>query len=103
MKNPKIQEKKNLRPFIITSREICNGSPVIRGTRTRVIDIAIEYDRIGYTPDQIVDAHPHLDLVKVHNALSYYYENRERLDEEITSRREHILQLKKEFPSKLGS
>jgi uncharacterized protein (DUF433 family) len=102
MKNPKIQEKKTLRPFIITSRGICNGSPVIRGTRTRVIDIAIEYDRIGYTPDQIVDAHPHLDLVKVHNALSYYYENRERLDEEITSRREHILQLKKEFPSKLG-
>ncbi|GAH38801.1 unnamed protein product [marine sediment metagenome] len=41
--NPKIQEKKTLRPFIITSREICNGSPVIKGTRTRVIDIAIEY------------------------------------------------------------
>lgn len=103
MKNPKIQEKKTPHPFIITLREICNGSPVIRGTRTRVIDIAIEYDRIGYTPDQIVDAHPHLDLVKVHNALSYYYENRERLDEEITSRRKRILELKKKFPSKLGS
>ena len=103
MKNRKIQEKKTLHPFIITSREICSGSPVIKGTRTRVIDIAIEYDRIGYTPDQILDAHPHLDLVKVHDALSYYYENRERLDEEITSRRERILQLKKEFPSKLGS
>ena len=76
---------------------------MIKGTGTRVIDIAIEYDRIGYTPDQIVDAHPHLDLVKVHDALSYYYENRERLDEEITARRERVLELKKKFPSKLGS
>ncbi len=82
MENPKIREKKTLHPFIITSKEICNGNPVIKGTRTRVIDIAIEYGRIGYTPDQIVDAHPHLDLVKVHDAFSYYYENRERLNEE---------------------
>jgi len=103
MGKPKIEEKKTLHPFIITSKVICNGSPVIKGTRTRVIDIAIEYDRIGYTPDQIVDAHPHLDLVKVHDALSYYYENRERLDEEITARRERILELKKKFPSKLRS
>ena len=103
MENPKIREKKTLHSFIITSKEICNGSPVIKGTRTRVIDITIEYDRIGYTPDQIVDAHPHLDLVKVHDALSYYYENRERLDEEIAARREDVLELKKKFPSKLAS
>ena len=32
MGNPKIEERKTLHPFIITSKEICNGSPVIKGT-----------------------------------------------------------------------
>ena len=94
-------EKHPVHPYILRSKEICRGSPVIKGTRTRVIDIAIEYDRLGYTPDQIVDAHPHLDLMKVHDALSYYYENREEIDQEIATRRKEILRLKKQFPSKV--
>ena len=56
---------------------------MISGTRIRVIDIAIEYDRAGLTPDQIIDAHPHLTLEAVHDALSYYYEKRDFFDEEI--------------------
>ncbi|KXK30253.1 MAG: hypothetical protein UZ01_01390 [Candidatus Brocadia sinica] len=66
-------------PYIATDPGIAKGSPVISGTRIRVIDIAIEYDRIGLTPDQIIDAHPHLTLEAVHDALSYYYEKRDFL------------------------
>jgi uncharacterized protein (DUF433 family) len=70
-------------------------------TRIRVIDIAIEYDRLGLTPDQIIDAHPHLTLEAVHDALSYYYENQAVFDEEIRQRKENIKKLSKKFPSKL--
>jgi len=57
-------------PYITIDPKVAKGSPVISGTRIRVIDIAIEYDRIGLTPDQIIDTHPHLTLEAVHYALS---------------------------------
>jgi uncharacterized protein (DUF433 family) len=34
-------------PHIVRTPEICNGSPVVKGTRTRVIDIVIEYKMLG--------------------------------------------------------
>jgi len=86
-------------PYISINPKISRGSPVISGTRVRVIDIAIEYDRLGLTPDQIIDAHPHLTLEAVHDALSYYYENREALDDKIRKEKEFIEKIAKETPS----
>ena len=34
-------------PFNGKNKDICGGSPIIEGTRTRVIDIAIEYEMLG--------------------------------------------------------
>jgi hypothetical protein len=47
------------------------------------LDIAIEYEYLGTTADEIVDADPHLTLPQVHDALFFYYEHREELDREI--------------------
>ena len=60
-------------------REYHMASPVVKGTRVRVVDIAIEYEYLDRTPDEIVSAHPHLQLKQVHDALSFYYENRREL------------------------
>jgi uncharacterized protein (DUF433 family) len=83
-------QKQVLHPYITRDRRISKGSPVIVGTRTRVLDIAIEYEYLGTTPDEIVDAHPHLTLPQVHDALSFYYEHRAELDREIRERKERI-------------
>src|SRR3990170_8863222 len=91
--------KRSKHPYISVNPKISRGSPVIGGTRVRVIDIAIEYDRLGLTPDQIIDAHPHLTLEAVHDALSYYYENKEAIDTEIRKKREIVEKLSKERPS----
>lgn len=91
--------KRSRHPYISINPKISRGSPVITGTRVRVIDIAIEYDRLGLTPDQITDAHPHLTLEAVHDALSYYYENKEAIDTEIKKKREIVEKLSKERPS----
>lgn len=82
-------------PYIQTDKKICGGSPVIRGTRTRVVDIAIEYEYLNRTPDEIISAHPHLKLEQVHDALSYYYENRNELDEKIKKDKQLIQELSK--------
>ena len=78
-------------PYISVSPKISRGSPIISGSRIRVVDIAIEYDRLGLTPDKIIDAHPHLTLEKIHDALSYYYENRKFIDKEIAEKKEALM------------
>lgn len=88
-------------PFIIKNRDISGGSPIIAGTRTRVIDIAIEYEMLGRSPDEIISSHPHLNLAQVHDALSFYYENRNELDQRIDQGQEFIARLKKKIPSKI--
>ncbi len=89
-------------PFIVKKEDICNGSPIIEGTRTRVIDIAIEYEVLGHSPDVIIDSHPYLNLSQVHDALSYYYDNRDELDKKIEQDQEFIRQIRERFPSKMS-
>jgi uncharacterized protein (DUF433 family) len=69
----------------------------LKGTRTRVVDIVIEYTMLGRAPDEIIDAHPHLNLAQVHDALSYYYENREKLDKEIQNRIKDVEEIREKF------
>ncbi len=84
-------------PYIGRNPNICGGSPVIKGTRVRVVDIAIEYEYLGRTPDEIVGAHLHLKLKQVHDALSYYYENRSGLDEKIRKDKQFVAELSKKL------
>ncbi len=97
-----VVEKVSAHPYVVSRRDICQGSPVIRGSRLRVIDVAIEYDRLGYTPDQILDAHPHINLAEVHDALSYYYENQKKLDEHLKKNLSKVSQIRKRYPSKVN-
>ena len=80
-------------PYVEVNPKICNGSPVIKGTRIRVVDVAIEYEYLNHTPDEIINAQPHLKLEQIHDALSYYYENRAELDEKIREDEQFIQKL----------
>ena len=102
MEGQALRKENTNHPFVIKNKEICNGSSTIEGTRTRIIDIVIEYEILGYSPDEIVSSHPHLNLYQVHDALSYYYENRDELDQKIEHDEEFIANLKKKFPSKMS-
>jgi uncharacterized protein (DUF433 family) len=53
--------------------------PVVAGTDIKVAQIASEHEHMGMTPDEIVDAHPHLTLADVHAALSYYFDHMEEI------------------------
>ncbi|MBI4595160.1 MAG: DUF433 domain-containing protein [Candidatus Tectomicrobia bacterium] len=88
-------------PFIVRNKDICGGSPIIEGTRTRVIDIAFEYEMLGHSPDEIINSHPHLNLPQIHDALSFYYENRDELDQKVERDQEFTMRLKEKFASKI--
>jgi uncharacterized protein (DUF433 family) len=73
---------------IVWDEGICGGQPRIAGTRLKVQQIALEYERLGWTPDQICDAHPGVTLAQVHAAISYYYDHKEEIDQTIREDRE---------------
>jgi uncharacterized protein (DUF433 family) len=57
---------------------------VVRGTRVGV-DVVVGYERAGYTPQQIVDdILPHLTLAQVYDALSYFHEHLDEIEEAIS-------------------
>ena len=90
-----MQETKTKHPYVEINPKICGGSPIIKGTRIRIVDIAIEYEYLNQTPDEIINAHPHLKLEQIHDALSYYYENRTELDKKIKEDKQFIQKLSK--------
>lgn len=88
-------QRKIKHPYITRKKGTCGGKPIIAGTRIKVSLIAVEYDRMGLTPDEIVEHHPHLTLPQIHDALSYYYENIEEINRELADERKFVEEMKK--------
>lgn len=61
---------------------ICGGRPIIRGTRVPVKAI-VGYHKLGMNPDEIATALPNLTLAQIHEALSYYYDHVDEIEQEI--------------------
>lgn len=66
----------------------------IAGTRVRVQDIYVDAELRGKSPDDIVSSLPHLTLAQVHAALSYYFDNRDAVLEEMRQDEQFVANLK---------
>ena len=64
---------------IVRNDEILSGEPIIRGTRTPVRAIVETY-RMSVTPEDIQIAIPHLTMVQIFNALSYYHDHQNEIN-----------------------
>ena len=84
------------------TKGISGGSPVIKGTRTRVIHIGIEFEYLGMSPDEIVRAHPHISLAQVHAALAYFYNHIKEMREKIKKDESYIEKLRQKYPDKIA-
>jgi len=94
-----VTKEETKHPYIIIHPKICGGSPIIKGTRTKVIDIAMRYELMGIDPDGIIEQFPHLTFAQVHDALSYYYDHKKNLDKEYKKNQKFIEELRKFYPS----
>lgn len=72
--------------YIIRNDKILSGEPIIKGTRTPVRAI-VEIWRQGVLPEEIPSQLPHLTLAQVFDALSYYSEHQEEINEYIQRNR----------------
>ena len=53
---------------------------MIAGTGIKVLDVAVRYEVMRMTPEEIMVALPQLELAQIHAALSYYYSHKSDLD-----------------------
>lgn len=77
-------------PYIASLKTHCGGSPIIRGTKVPVRSIVYYVLKQGITPEELVCEFSHLSLPQIYDALSYYYENRKAIDEELAVHEEDL-------------
>ena len=71
---------KSEHPHIVVVPGVCGGRPVIDGTRISV-DFVAELHQLGEEASDIAATYPHLSLAAVHDALSYYYDHQQEIDQ----------------------
>ncbi|MGH7927371.1 MAG: DUF433 domain-containing protein [Candidatus Binatia bacterium] len=70
-------------PYIISQRDLCGGSPVIRGTKFPVRSVVNYILHQGLSPEELVREFTHLTLAQVYDALSFYYDNKDLIDKDL--------------------
>jgi len=81
---------------IVSRPGVCGGKPCIAGTRIRVQDIYVWHELQGRTPEEIVSDFPQLSLADVHAALTYYFDHREEIHDEMKKAEETVARMKAE-------
>jgi len=62
---------------IVEEEGVLGGEPFLEGTRIRVSDVAVKYEGLGHSVDEILKAYQRLDEPDVEAALNYFYSNRD--------------------------
>lgn len=72
--------------YIVRDDQILSGEPIIKGTRTPVRAI-VETWRMGVPPEEVPVGMPYLTLAQVFDALSYYSDHQDEINEYIERNR----------------
>ncbi len=72
----------------------CGGKPCIAGTRIRVWDVYVLHERLGRTPDEILNEYPDISLADVHAALAYYFDHQAEIDQQMKEADNFVERLK---------
>ena len=69
--------------------------PSIAGTTMKVVELVVEQQAYGWSPEELHFQHPYLTLGQIHSALAYYWDHREELDRDIQQRLERVTELRR--------
>ena len=60
-----------------------DGVPMLAGTKTKVIEVALDRLAHHWDVDEMYRQHPHLTRGQICSALAYYYDHQDELDQAI--------------------
>jgi uncharacterized protein (DUF433 family) len=76
--------------------------PSIADTTMKVVELVVEQQAYGWSPEELHFQHPYLTLGQIHSALAYYWDHREELDRDMRRRLQRVDELRsKNQPSEL--
>ncbi|MEJ7873318.1 MAG: DUF433 domain-containing protein [Rubrobacteraceae bacterium] len=70
--------------------------PNIVGTTMKVVELVVEQQAYGWSPEELHFQHPYLTLGQIHSALAYYWDHHYELDRDIQRRLERVEELRGE-------
>ena len=70
-------------PYVAKKKGVCGGRSIVRGTRIPVWSL-IQWYRQGMTVEDVMREFPQLKPAQVHDAFSYYYDNRKEIEKDMT-------------------
>ncbi len=73
--------------------------PSIAGTTMKVVELVVEQQAYGWSPEELHFQHPYLTLGQIHSALAYYWDHCKELDDDIQRRLERVEELRSENQS----
>jgi uncharacterized protein (DUF433 family) len=86
---------------IVSKPNVCGGSPCIAGTRVRVQDVYVWHELQGLSADEIVSRIQHISMGDVYAALSYYWDHRDEILEQMQEESEFVARMKQKHSSPL--
>lgn len=69
------------------------GVPMIAGTTMKVIELVLDHQAYGWSPEELHFQHPHLSLGQIHSALAYYWDHQEEIEQEIKRQLQRVDEL----------
>jgi uncharacterized protein (DUF433 family) len=82
--------------LITRSTEIRGGRPIVAGTGVSVRRI-VGWHQMGRSPQEIAEGYGHISLAQVYAALTYYYLNRQEIDDDLAQEEEDIRTIEREL------
>ncbi|MFH1335356.1 MAG: DUF433 domain-containing protein [Candidatus Zixiibacteriota bacterium] len=76
-------KKSKVHHYISAKKGICGGRSVIEGTRISVWSL-IKWYKLGMSFEEIMREFPQLNPAQIHDAFSYYYDNQEEIESDIS-------------------
>ena len=70
-----------------------------RHPRTRVAMIVADYLWRGWSAEEIARQYPHLSLAEVHAAMTYYFDHRQEIEDELIAEYHSVEEWKKAHPT----
>jgi uncharacterized protein (DUF433 family) len=80
-----------------------NGIPIIKPTKTKIEYIISERRAYKWGPQMQQEQHPYLVLSQIHSALSYYFDHKKEIEDDIKRRNEFVEEMRRKMgPSPLA-
>ncbi|HDK27373.1 MAG TPA: DUF433 domain-containing protein [Candidatus Atribacteria bacterium] len=76
--------------YVIRDPKIQGGEPIIRGTRFPVRSVVFYVIKEGMLPEELAREFPQLSLSSIYDALSYYYDNKEEIENLLENQKEAL-------------